>query len=138
MFDYDWWHGPHLQAMIEQAKQRVARRRFPNPAGKQAKSDAAHKRFFDALEARVLVYLRDGYNYELKELVDTGSGSYLAFECNSPDEQYRVGVFVLAVPFEDIVRVEVFAVHPDEKPPEAMQIAGFRSAPETPSRDETR
>jgi hypothetical protein len=136
MFDYDWWHGPSLKRMGEAARQRVARRRFPDLSAKQAQADKEYQAFLASLETRVLVYLRDGFNYEFKELVDVGSRSYLTFECNPPDVQYRVGAFVLTVPFDDIVRVEVFAVHPDEKPPEAMHIAGFRASAEAPPRDE--
>jgi hypothetical protein len=49
------------------------------------------------------------------------------------DERYKVGAFVVTVPFEEIVRVEVFAVHPTEKPDDLPQITGFRGHPE-PSR----
>jgi hypothetical protein len=31
------------------------------------------------------------------------------------------------VPFEDISRVEVFAVHPEDKPQENLRIPGFRA-----------
>jgi hypothetical protein len=34
---------------------------------------------------------------------------------------------VIVVPFEDIARVEVFAVHPDDKPQENIRIPGFRT-----------
>lgn len=138
MFDADWWYGSQRERMIAEAKRRAARRRFAHLPDDQLEADPDYQRFLAALEARILIYLRDGYNYELKEIADIGSRAYLTFECNPPEEQYRVGSFVLAVPFDDIVRVEVFAVHPDERPPEAMQIAGFRAAPETPTRDELR
>ena len=36
---------------------------------------------------------------------------------------------------EDIARVEVFAVHPDEKPQENIRIPGFNSRPGADSRD---
>ena len=42
--------------------------------------------------------------------------------------------------FEEIVRVEVFAVHPSEKPEDMPVITGFRSAPSDPRepREESR
>ena len=46
------------------------------------------------------------------------------------DDHYKVGAFVVSLPFEEIVRVEVFAVHPDEKPEDVPQITGFRGHPE--------
>ena len=46
------------------------------------------------------------------------------------DDHYKVGAFVVSVPFEEIVRVEVYAVHPDEKPEDLPQITGFRAHPE--------
>ena len=52
----------------------------------------------------------------------------LAFECVPVDENYKVGSIVIVVPYDDIARVEVFAVHPDEKPQENIRIPGFRSA----------
>jgi len=39
---------------------------------------------------------------------------------------------VVAVPFDDIVRVEIFAVHPSEKPENLPLITGFRSSPDGP------
>ena len=55
-------------------------------------------------------------------------------------DRYRVGSFIVSVPYEDIVRVEVFAVHPSQKPNENTVITGFKHAPEAgpPSREEVR
>jgi hypothetical protein len=58
------------------------------------------------------------------------------------DDHYKVGSFVVSVPFEDVVRVEVFAVHPQEKPGDAPLITGFRTRPDgmagmSPGRDGT-
>jgi hypothetical protein len=58
------------------------------------------------------------------------SKSHLVFECAPVDEHYKVGAFVVTVPFEEIVRVEAFAVHPDEKPEDLPQITGFRTSVE--------
>ena len=44
------------------------------------------------------------------------------------EELYKVGVFVVAVPFDDIARVEVFAAHRDQKPENLPMITGFRNA----------
>ncbi len=38
-------------------------------------------------------------------------------------------MFVVTLPYEEIARVEVFAVHPSEKPQEAMRITGFHGRP---------
>ncbi len=84
------------------------------------------------IELRILVYLRDGFSYEVKEIATVASRSHLVFECEPVDEQYKVGAFVVTVPFEEIVRVEVYAVHPSEKPDDLPQITGFRSHPEPP------
>ena len=64
----------------------------------------------------------------MKELTETGVSSALAFECVPVDENYKVGAIVIVAPYDDIARVEVFAVHPDEKPQENLRIPGFRSA----------
>jgi hypothetical protein len=70
--------------------------------------------------------MKDGLTYEMREMADVGMSSVLAFECVPVDENYKVGAIVLVVPFEDIARVEVFAVHPDQKPAENLRIPGFR------------
>jgi hypothetical protein len=46
------------------------------------------------------------------------------------DEHYKVGAFVVTVPFDELVRVEVYAVHPSEKPENSPQITGFRASSE--------
>jgi hypothetical protein len=81
---------------------------------------------------RSLVYLRDGFSYELKEMVDMESKTHLTFECEPVDDHYKVGAFVVSVPFDEIVRVEVFAVHPSEKPEDMPLITGFRARPDGP------
>ncbi len=68
----------------------------------------------------------DGFSYEVKQFAEVNSKSHLVFECEPVDEQYKVGAFVVTVPFEEIVRVEVFSVHPSEKPDDMPQITGFR------------
>ena len=60
-------------------------------------------------------------------MVDLDSTALLAFECEPVDEQYKVGAFVVSLTFDEIVRVEVFAVHPSEKPEDLPQITGFRT-----------
>ncbi|HUW81539.1 MAG TPA: hypothetical protein VMZ31_01935 [Phycisphaerae bacterium] len=132
MFDYDWWHGQPLQQQIEHAKLRCAQRKFPDVDPSQPGQDSDFARFKGVLEARILVYLRDGFSYEIAEMVELGPRSYLTVECVPGDDAYRVGTFVVAIPFEDIVRVEVFAVHPTEKPSDSPHITGFRAAPDSP------
>lgn len=131
MFNYDWFHGPGLRRQIDEAKRRCTARRFPDPkVGRNGGSDPEHQRYFDALETRTILYLRDGLSYEMREMVDIGISSALAFECVPVDENYQVGAYVIVVPFEDIARVEVFAVHPDEKPQDNIRIPGFRASGE--------
>ncbi len=48
------------------------------------------------------------------------------------DEAYKVGCFVVTIPFDDICRVEIFAVHPEEKPEDMPSIKGFASSQPTP------
>lgn len=126
MFNYDWFHHGGLARLQDDARRRCAARRFPDPEGNGSNAD--RESFIQALETRVMLYLKDGLTYEMKEIADVGSSSALAFECVPLDDNYRVGAIVLVVPFEDIARVEVFAVHPEDKPTENVRIPGFRSA----------
>jgi len=128
-FDYDWFIGPIFENQHHQARLRCAQKKFPDISPKDIESHPDAKQFLDALEVRTIVYLRDGFSYEVKEMVDVGSCSMLTFECEPLDEQYRVGAFVVTLQFEEIVRVEVFAVHPSEKPEDTPVITGFRSGP---------
>jgi hypothetical protein len=132
MFNFDWFHGPGLRRQIEEAKLRCAARKFPEVRNSKAgNGHAEFERYKDALETRIILYLKDGLSYEMREMVDIGMSSALAFECVPVDENYQVGAYVIVVPFEDIARVEVFAVHPDDKPQDNIRIPGFRaSAPE--------
>jgi len=129
MFNYDWFHGPGLRRQIEEAKERCAARKFPDAArSRKGNGKAEPQQYKDDLETRIVLYLKDGLSYEMREIADIGINSALAFECVPVDENYQVGAYVIVVPFEDIARVEVFAVHPDEKPQENIRIPGFRSA----------
>ena len=129
MFNFDWFHGPGLRRQIDEAKRRCGFRKFPearaNPTGN---GNTEFQRYVDQLETRIILYLKDGLSYEMKEMVEIGMSSALAFECMPVDENYQVGAYVIVVPFEDIARVEVFAVHPDDKPQENIRIPGFRAS----------
>jgi hypothetical protein len=128
MFNFDWFHGPGLRRQIEEAKRRCAFRKFPEARKQKAgNGDSEFQQHVDQLETRTILYLKDGLSYEMREMVDIGMSSALAFECVPVDENYQVGAYVIVVPFEDIARVEVFAVHPDDKPQENIRIPGFRS-----------
>jgi hypothetical protein len=128
MFNYDWFHGSGLARQIEEAKDRCTARRFPD-FGKKRKGngDSEHRTYREALETRIILYLKDGLSYEMREIADIGISSALAFECTPVDENYQVGAYVIVVPFEDIARVEVFAVHPEDKPQDNIRIPGFRA-----------
>ena len=136
LFHYDWWFGRGLTEQIDEAKRRCAAKHFPdvNPYEIPADSEADH--FSKELEHRVILYLRDGFTYELFEVIDAADKSYLTAQCVPGDEAYQAGVFVVAIPFEEIARVEVFAVHPSQKPQEAMHITGFARRPDTAGRPE--
>ena len=128
MFNYDWFHGTGLQRQIEEAKSRCAAHKYPDAKNRVAGNGKSEcQKYKDELETRIILYLKDGLSYEMREMADIGISSALAFECTPVDENYQVGAYVVVVPFEDIARVEVFAVHPDEKPQDNIRIPGFRS-----------
>ena len=129
MYDYDWFHGPALGEQMERARASCTLRKFPqqDPRGELS---AEASQFKDELDVRVLLYLRDGFSYEMRQLAELGPKAHLTFECEPIEEQYKVGAFVVSVPCEEVVRVEVFAVHPSEKPADAPVITGFHNAPE--------
>jgi len=140
-FNYDWFAGQPYEAQKHAARVRCARKKFPDVTPDEADRHTAYQTFLKELEVRTVIYLRDGFSYEMKQIVDVGLRSdFLTFECEPVDEQYKVGAFVVAVPYDEINRVEVFAVHPAEKPEDVPVITGFRSSPAdaTQSRDEAR
>jgi hypothetical protein len=128
MFNYEWFHHGALQRLIEEAKDRCAAKKFPESGAKAGNGSPEFTEYRDALETRVILYMRDGLTYEMKEMTDTGLSNALAFECVPVDDSYRVGAIVIVAPYDDIARVEVFAVHPDEKPQDNIRIPGFRAA----------
>jgi hypothetical protein len=129
MFDYDWFHGTAFQQQKNDAIHRCTVAHFPDTPPAEREKNADFARFRSELETRCLVYLRDGFSYEIKEFAALDSKTHLTFECEPVDEQYKAGAFVVSVPFDEIIRVEVFAVHPAEKPDDMPQITGFRSDP---------
>ena len=128
IFDYDWFTGPAFEQQKSVARELCARKKFPGITEDQP-GYQEYQRFLGELEIRVLIYLRDGFSYEIKHMVDLGLRSMLTFECEPIDEQYKVGAFVVSALYEEIVRVEVFAVHPSEKPEDTPMITGFRNRP---------
>lgn len=126
MFDYDWFHGTPFEQQQTEAKWRCALRHFPDIDPDQARDNEEFKKFHSELEARILIYLRDGFSYEIRSIADVETKSHLVFECNPVDDQYKVGAFVISVPYDEVARVEVYAVHPSEKPDDMPQITGFR------------
>jgi len=131
MFNYDWFHGSPYQEQKAEAQRRCVASHFPEmkPDDRKARQEAAD--FSSELETRTLIYLRDGFSYEIREIAQVASRSHLVFECEPVDDHYKVGAFVVTVPFEEIVRVEVYAVHPSEKPEDLPQITGFRASPDS-------
>lgn len=132
MFNYDWFHGAAFAQQKQEARDRCLRQHFPDVDFEDvdATQDAAAYR--EGVEERALIYLRDGFSYEIREVADVTTKSHLVFECVPVDEQYKAGTFIVTVPFDEIVRVEIFAVHATEKPNDVPQITGFRSYAEHP------
>ena len=132
MFNYDWFHGPAFEEQRDEARRRCVSSHFPETNPNDWDSNEDLLQFRSEIVLRTLVYLRDGFSYEVKEIAEVCSRSHLVFECEPVDEHYKVGAFVVTVPFDEIVRVEVYAVHPSEKPDDLPQITGFRGSPEPP------
>jgi hypothetical protein len=130
MFNYDWFYGPAYQEQQDEARWRCAANHFPDVAPAERDAHEGLTKLVSELDLRTLIYLRDGFSYEIKQIAEVGCKSHLVFECNPVDEHYKVGAFVVSVPFDEIVRVEVFAVHPQEKPEDFPQITGFRAHPD--------
>lgn len=128
MFDYEWFHQGGLDRLIDEAKSRCAAKKFPHGEGGNGETSPEYDAYRDGLETRTILYMRDGLTYEMKEMTDAGTTGALAFECVPVDENYKVGSIVIVAPYEDIARVEVFAVSPEDKPQENIRIPGFRSA----------
>lgn len=129
-FNYDWFHGPAYAQQREEATRRCVHNRFPDSTAEELGENEEAAKFCEELAVRTLIYLRDGFSYEMREMAEVESKSVMVFECEPVDDQYKVGAFVVSLPFEEIVRVEVFAVHPSEKPEDTVQITGFRGHPE--------
>lgn len=127
MFSHDWFHGQPYNDQLSEAKMRCALKHFPDVEVHELEEHKELRKFHDELEARTLLYLRDGFSYEILAMADVPMKSHLVFECMPMDESYKVGAFIVTVPFDEIVRVEVFAVHPDEQPDDMPQITGFRA-----------
>lgn len=128
MFNYDWFHNGGLARQIAEAKRRCAAKKLAGQSSSGGNGAAELEAYAAKLDTRVILYMKDGLTYEMKELADIGTSSALAFECTPVDDNYRAGAIVLVAPFEDIARVEVFAVHPDDRPVENFRIPGFRPA----------
>lgn len=127
MFNYDWFNGGGLQKQIDEAKRRCAVRKLSGKNQSGPPDESAIQSLVKQLDTRVILYLKDGLSYEMREMAHIGTSSALAFECVPVDENYQAGAYVIVVPFEDITRVEVFAVHPDDRPQESLRIPGFRA-----------
>lgn len=132
IFNFEWWFDNSYRERLDEAKRRCAFMHHPEADPEKALENKDYKKFYDELECRSIVYLRDGFSYEMKEIIPTRSTTSLTFECMPADDLYRVGAFVVTVPFDEIVRVEVFACHPKEKPEDMPSIKGFGGAQAPP------
>ena len=95
MFNYDWFHGPAYAHQRGEAEWRCVARHYPDIDREQWQDDEEIQRFHEDLELRTLIYLRDGFSYELKQIADVDSKSHLVFECEPVDDRYKVGAFVV-------------------------------------------
>lgn len=130
MFDYDWFFGSAYEQQKQDALVRLAQRRYPDLDRTAVLTDEPCREHIKELESRTMIYLRDGFSYELKALAgDVESKTHLTFECEPAEESYKVGTFVVSVPFEEICRVEIYAVHPEKKPENKPLITGFKHSP---------
>ena len=77
MFDYDWFHGAAFAQQQDEAKLRCAFNRFPNLEPHQAMEDEDFQTFVDELEIRRLLYLRDGFSYEIRQLAEMDATTIL-------------------------------------------------------------
>jgi len=135
MFDHDWFYGRPYEQQKKDALIRVALKKSPKMDRAAVLADESSCRYMDQLECRTLIYLRDGFSYELKTLAsEVDSKVHLTFECEPADDLYKAGAFVVAIPFDEVCRVEVFAVHPEHKPENKPMITGFRHSPTDESR----
>lgn len=135
MFDYEWFHKGGLARLQAEAIRRCSTKKL---AGTRKSNGTARdgQELVEGLDTRTILYMKDGLTYEMKEIsAEVGDSSALAFECVPVDENYKAGAIVLIVPYEDIARVEVFAVHPDDKPQENIRIGGFRAGASDSGRD---
>jgi hypothetical protein len=144
IFNFEWWFDASYRDRVDEAKRRCALLNNPTVDPEKADESKVYRKFYEELESRTIIYLRDGFSYELKDLIPSRSTAALTFECAPVDDLYRVGAFVVTIPFEEIVRVEVFACHPKEKPEDMPSIKGFGGAqgppgtPIQPKRNEDR
>lgn len=129
VFDHDWWNSGAFERQLEIARMACLEIRAAGGGqkGRKKAADGAapDPRQLAELDTRTVVYLRDGFSYELKRLVDMKTTNYLSFECVAAEQSYKAGAFVVSVPFEEVCRVETFAVHPSERPDETPTIRGF-------------
>ncbi|OWY71377.1 hypothetical protein B7486_12370 [cyanobacterium TDX16] len=128
IFNFEWWFDASYRDRVDEAKRRCALLNNPTVDPEKAEENKTYRKFYEELEHRTIIYLRDGFSYELKDLIPSRSTAALTFECAPVDDLYRVGAFVVTIPFEEIVRVEVFACHPKEKPEDMPSIKGFGGA----------
>lgn len=135
MFDFDWFHRGGLAGLKQEAKRRCALKKYPLEAGQNGEDETRRADFMSDLYTRVIIYMKDGLTYEVRDITDLGQTQALAFECVPVDDSYKAGAIVIVTPYDDIARVEVFAVHPDEKPEEILRIPGFRTASADGARD---
>jgi hypothetical protein len=141
LFNADWFFGPEFEERLAEARRRCALAHHPALESGKADGNKDFKDFVGQLETRTVIYLRDGFSYEVKELIPRKTTTSLTFECTPTDEAYKVGSFVVTIPYDDIIRVEIFAFHPREKPEDMPAIKGFggpHAAPSRPKRGEER
>ncbi len=71
LFHYDWWFGEGLATQVDEARIRCMKRRFPDADPQNLPEDSDAGKFLAELEHRVILYLRDGFTYELGATIET-------------------------------------------------------------------
>lgn len=142
IFNYEWWFDTSFRERITESRLRCTMNHFPELDPEKIEKHREASEFMEQLETRTIAYLRDGFSYEIRSLIPTRSTTALTFECTATDEAYKVGAFVVTVPFDEIIRVELFTCHPKEKPEDMPAIKGFSAGQgpisATPKRAEER
>ena len=72
MFDYDWFCGGAYEQQRQDALLRLVLRKYPDLSRESVMGHDGGQAYMKELECRTLIYLRDGFSYEMKALAGEG------------------------------------------------------------------